>query len=292
MKILHIHNTSKYNRLLKAAWMTAVMLCVMLCAGCGDVEEPVAADPTQIVKSEGYIVVPENLTALGYEYVYLFAEPDAGSALVLQLFDGTAIDIYDVRGQWYYAGVEDKRGYVQAESVSLTPPEERVTIRTEETTVTTTEVVTTPTTVATTAATEPPVEETEPPEEEEEEETEETTAAAETNPADAIPGVPPVNMRVAPFFNDIYIYNSAPENADGQRFTLHAGGTYDYWVADIYVHSPDASKIKSFTARGTDVDTWLESGSCYDYVTVTIVPYYNDGASGNTTTVRYNVITG
>lgn len=280
------------RRLLHVIGLSALMFCTVLSCGCGEVDDTAAQ--TQIIKSEGYIVVPENLTSLGYEYVGMYAEPDAGSPLVLQLYEDTAIDIFDVRGQWYYAGVNEKRGYVQAENVTLVPPEEREPIYTQSPSETTTQAVTTAATVPTTAATQPPVTETDPPEDEGEETAETTTTAevVETSPGENIPGVPPVSIRPAPSFNDIYIYNSAPANADGQCFTLHTGGTFDYWIAEIVVHSPDAAQTMRFQARDTRIDTPLASGSCYDYVTVSIVPYYNDGASGNTTTVRYDVIQG
>lgn len=298
MKTLYKLTASKYDRLLKAVLFTALMLCTMLFCGCGD-NEDAAMMPNQIVKSQGYIIVPDNLKNLGYEYVYMFAEPDAGSALVLQLFDDTVIDIYDVRGQWYYAGVNEKRGYVQAENVSLASPEEREPIYTEAAAETTTTVPVTETTAATTPAPAEPEEDTEPAEEEleeeeeEEEPVEETEAPAETTAAtNNIPAVPPVSIRPAPNFTESYIYNSAPQGSDGQCFTLHTAGTFDYWIADICVHSPNPELTMNFQARDTRIDTPLASGSCYDYVTVSIVPYYNDGASGNTTTIRYVVTHG
>ena len=275
-------------QLIKAALFAAAIICMMLCAGCGT--EGDAAAVAQVIKSQGFVIVPDSLDL---DYVYLFSEPDAGSPVVASIQRDTAIEIYDVRGQWYYAGQDDKRGFISAEYVTLVPPEDRRVNYTDLTTETTTETEEVRTTVTTTTTTEP-VTETEPPETEapETDAPEETTVAVEevTTPADTIPGVPPVNVRPAPFFSEIYIFNSAPENADGQCFTLHAAGTYDYWVADIFVHSTDSTRSLAFTARGSDLDTALAAGSCYDYVTVTIVPYYNDGAKGNTTTVRYDII--
>lgn len=137
----------------------------------------------------------------------------------------------------------------------------------------------------TTAATELPTEEAQITEEADEAD----IAAEAADTAEQTSDEASADTAPAPFFDDIYIFNSASPDAPGQVFTLHASGTYDYFTADYFVHARDEERSMGFTARCTDTDTPFASGSIYDYITVSVVPYYNDGTCGDTVTVRYEL---
>ena len=57
----------------------------------------------------------------------LYEEPDRLSRVRSVLDYGTAVEVVDstqdMEQQWYYVEVEDKEGWIPAESVSLEPPE-------------------------------------------------------------------------------------------------------------------------------------------------------------------------
>ena len=115
----------------------------------------------------------------------------------------------------------------------------------------------------------------------------EEPVAAEPGTAEQTPDEAPAVTAPAPFFDNICIFNAAPPAAEDPVFTLHADGTNDYFTADIFVHARDEERSLAFTANCTDTGTPLASGSGYDYITATVVPYYNDGTCGDTVTVRY-----
>lgn len=86
-----------------------------------------AAQPLEVI-STGFV------DAGGKNYVTLFQSADTSSGIVARANTGDEIDIYEIDEAWFYVRLEDVTGYLQAEYVTFTKPEEKAEAAEKDTT--------------------------------------------------------------------------------------------------------------------------------------------------------------
>ena len=268
------------------SFFALVTASALLLTGCGSAENEVLY--------EAYVSVPET-----QDYVRLFAEADSSSTELARMHLNDTVSVLKKKDGWAYVDYETMVGYVQElylsetmiirdendekheedeEDVTETTATSATTAQTtEKRTTVTTETTTESTTTATTTAapeTDPPATATNPP-------------ATQTNP-------PATETEPRPLpITHSYMEQERVNDGGLYNYYLYVDGDYDFYTADFSMvpftgdpTSPPQQVTNHFRSSGNRICVY-SAASGEGPMTVTVIPYWNDGTAGDIETVRY-----